>query len=47
MHVVQTLALPPNHGRICLAMMGWTRNSNRADSAIEAAYRGMGTSVRA
>ena len=30
MQVVHTAADPPNHGRICFAMMGWTRNSRNA-----------------
>ena len=29
-HVVHTAAEPPNHGRICLAMTGWTRNRRNA-----------------
>ena len=29
-HVAHTAAAPPNHGRICLAMIGWTRNSRNA-----------------
>ncbi len=38
-HVVQTAAEPPNHGRICLAMMGCTRNSRNADVTIVMPYR--------
>jgi hypothetical protein len=30
MHVVQTAGVPPNHGRMCLAIIGWTWNSNSA-----------------
>src|SRR5512136_1510041 len=38
MHVVHTAVVPPNHGRICLAMIGWTRNSRNADRKIVSAY---------
>ena len=31
MHVVQTAADPPNHGRIILAMIGCTWNSRNAE----------------
>ena len=31
-------AEPPNHGRICLAMIGWTRNSRNAERKIVPAY---------
>jgi hypothetical protein len=37
-HVVHTPAEPPNHGRICFAMIGWTRNSRNDDRKIVAAY---------
>jgi hypothetical protein len=30
MQIDHTAAEPPNHGRICLAMSGWTRNSRNA-----------------
>jgi hypothetical protein len=30
MHVVHTALDPPNHGRICLAMIGWTRKRRNA-----------------
>ncbi|HSA90650.1 MAG TPA: hypothetical protein VLF42_12205 [Burkholderiales bacterium] len=36
--MVQTAAEPPNHGRICLAMIGWTRNSRNDERKIVAAY---------
>jgi hypothetical protein len=36
--VVQTPAEPPNQGRICLAMIGWTRNSRNDERKIVAAY---------
>ena len=39
MQVVHTAADPPNQGRICLAMTGWTRNSRKADRPIVAANR--------
>src|SRR4029434_8150161 len=42
-HVVQTAAEPPNHGRICFAMTGWTRNSKNALTKIVAAWRSMGS----
>jgi hypothetical protein len=32
--VVHTAAEPPNHGRICLAMIGWTRNSRNEERKI-------------
>jgi hypothetical protein len=35
--VVHTFADPPNHGRICFAVTGWTRNSRNADRKIVAA----------
>ena len=37
-HVVHTPAEPPNQGRICLAMIGWTRNSRNDDRKIVPAY---------
>ena len=37
MQVVQTAAEPPNHGRICRAISGWTRKSRKAERAIVAA----------
>jgi hypothetical protein len=37
MQVVQTAEVPPNHGRIILAMIGWTSNSKNADSEIPSA----------
>jgi hypothetical protein len=37
-HVVQTPAEPPNHGRICLAMIGWTRNRRNDERKIVPAY---------
>ena len=36
--VVHTPAEPPNHGRICLAMIGCTRNSRNDERKIVAAY---------
>jgi len=47
MQVVHTAEVPPNHGRICLAMIGWTRNSRNADSAMVRATSGIGKVVRA
>src|SRR6185295_16157703 len=41
MHTVQTEALPPNQGRICLAMIGCTRNSRKALANTVAAKRNM------
>jgi hypothetical protein len=41
--VVQTPAEPPNHGRICLAMIGWTRNSRNDERKIVAAYGSVAT----
>jgi hypothetical protein len=41
MHVVQTAAEPPNHGRISLAMIGWTRKSRNALPKIVSAKSGM------
>ncbi len=38
-HVVQTPALPPNQGRICHAMIGWTMNSRKPPEKMVAAYR--------
>jgi hypothetical protein len=35
--VVHTAAEPPNHGRICLAMIGCTRNSRNDERKIVAA----------
>jgi hypothetical protein len=35
--VAHTDAAPPNHGRICLAMIGWTRKSRKALVNIVAA----------
>jgi hypothetical protein len=35
--VVHTAAEPPNQGRICLAMIGWTRKSRNDDRKIVAA----------
>jgi hypothetical protein len=37
MHEVQTIAAPPNHGRICLARTGWIRKSRKALTKIVAA----------
>jgi hypothetical protein len=37
MHVVHTAAVPPNHGRICLAISGWTRKIRNADSVMTSA----------
>ena len=34
MQVVQTAAVPPNHGRISRAISGWTRNSRNEDRKI-------------
>jgi hypothetical protein len=34
MHVLHTAEVPPNHGRIILAMMGCTSNSRKADKKI-------------
>jgi hypothetical protein len=31
------MADPPNHGRICFAITGWTRNSRKALTKIVAA----------
>jgi hypothetical protein len=31
MHVLQTDEEPPNHGRIILAITGWTSNRRNAD----------------
>jgi hypothetical protein len=46
--VVHTAAEPPNHGRICLAMIGCTRNSRNDDRKMVAAYGSVATSgVRA
>ncbi len=42
----QTAAEPPNHGRICLAMIGWTRNSRKALEKIVSANRSMGARAR-
>ncbi len=36
-------AAPPNHGRICFAMIGWTRNSRNALTNMVAAYRYIGS----
>jgi hypothetical protein len=36
--VVHTPAEPPNQGRICLAMIGCTRNSRNDERKIVAAY---------
>src|SRR5258706_15539527 len=38
MHVVQTAAVPPNHGRIWRAISGCTRNSRNDDKNMVAAY---------
>jgi hypothetical protein len=35
--VVQTAADPPNQGRICFAMIGWTRKSRNDERKIVAA----------
>jgi len=40
--VVQTAAEPPNHGRICFAMIGWSRNSRNALVKIVRADYSMG-----
>jgi hypothetical protein len=42
--VVHTAAEPPNQGRICLAMMGWTRNSRNDERNIVAAYGSVASS---
>ena len=34
MHVVHTAAVPPNHGKICLAISGCTRKIRNADSEM-------------
>src|SRR5262245_4926102 len=39
MHVAHTAAEPPNHGTICLAMIGWTRNSRKAPRKLALAYK--------
>ena len=39
MQVAHTAADPPNHGRICLAMIGCTRNSRKAPRKMAPAYR--------
>jgi hypothetical protein len=36
--VVHTAEEPPNHGRICLAMIGCTMKSRKADRKIVTAY---------
>ena len=41
MHVVHTAAEPPNHGRICLAMSGWTWKSRNALRKIVSAKKGL------
>ena len=41
MHVVQTADVPPNHGRIILAMTGWTSKSRKADKEMVRAYKSM------
>ena len=41
MQVVQTAEVPPNHGRIILAMTGWTSKRRKADSEMVRAYRSM------
>src|SRR5882724_5582051 len=41
MHVVHTIAAPPNHGRICFARTGWIRNSRKALTKIVAACNGI------
>ena len=41
MQVVQTADVPPNHGRIILAMTGWTSKSRKAESEMVRAYRSM------
>jgi hypothetical protein len=46
MQVVQTPAEPPNQGRICLAMTGWTRNSRNDERKIVAAYGSVARSGR-
>src|SRR4051812_29752148 len=38
MHVVQTAALPPNHGRMRRAISGCTRNSRNDDRNMVPAY---------
>ncbi len=38
-HTVHTDAVPPNHGRICFATIGWTRNSRNAEPTIVMPYR--------
>ena len=35
MQVFHTAGAPPNQGRICLAIRGWTRNSRNAERKIE------------
>jgi hypothetical protein len=42
--VVHTAAEPPNHGRICLAMIGCTRNSRNDERKMVAAYGSVATS---
>jgi hypothetical protein len=42
--VVHTAAEPPNHGRICLAMIGCTRNSRNDERNIVAAYGSVASS---
>jgi hypothetical protein len=41
MQVAQTAEVPPNHGRIILAMTGWTAKSRKADNEIVTAYKSM------
>src|SRR5688500_14870175 len=47
MHSVHTIAAPPNHGRICLARMGWTRKRRKALRKIVAACSSMARSILA
>ena len=37
MQTIHVVALPPNHGRMYLASIGWTWNSRKPASAIVAA----------
>src|SRR5689334_3749242 len=47
MHSVHTIAAPPNHGRTCLARMGWTRKRRKALRKTVAACSSMARSILA
>ena len=42
MHVLHTADVPPNHGRMILAMIGCNSKRRNADSAIVSEYSSMG-----